>query len=188
MRFSSKLAIVFSAVFILNVYTTDSCAYNKQLFQQANQFWAEKSYQFAIQNYRNLLKDIDLPEERLREVNFKLADSLWRSGGDVQKREAENILKGLIKVRDDTDEDRWWAEANQSLAEMYLSKDRWSHQNEVQKQFEAARNYWVGATDLKLARKRFIEVSFLYGDHLSQNRGWYFSGYSCHLKVQVENR
>ncbi len=150
-----------------------SQAYDKSVKGQADQLWLEKSYQMAASQYQAVLKSGGVSEDLEREVHFKLADSLWRSGGGGQERQAEEILKKLAESKN---QDRWWAEASESLAELYLKKDRWSHAENIKQYLSAAREFWAGQTDIKLARPRFINISFTLGDFISQNWGWYYTG------------
>ena len=150
-----------------------SQAYEESTKQRADQYWKEKSYQMAIPQYQAALKSSDIPEKVQKEVQFKLADCLWRAGGDAPVKQAEKMLKELISSRD---QDRWWAEANESLAALYLQKDRWSHSEEIKQALVNAREFWAGETDTALARPRFIQASFTLGDFISQNWGWYYTG------------
>src|SRR5206468_147058 len=60
-----------------------------------------------------------------------------------------------------------------SLAEFYLDTDRYNHASDIKQYLESARDFWAGATDLKLARPRFVKVSFTLADFVTQNWGWY---------------
>ncbi|MCK5581591.1 MAG: hypothetical protein KAJ18_10015 [Candidatus Omnitrophica bacterium] len=150
-----------------------SFAFDKNVLVQADQLWQEKSYQMAIPGYRTLLKDKELSKARFAEFQFKLADCLWRAGGQKNQKEAEKILKELVAS---PDHKRNWAEANESLAEFYLKKDRRSRREEIINGLENARDYWAGATDINLARERFIKASFTLGDYLRDNWGWHYTG------------
>ncbi len=141
--------------------------------EMADSLRQEKSYQLAIPEYERLLRTPNLEPAQIRELKFKLSDCLWRSHHEDRLEEAKKNLKELIES---PDHDRWWAEANESLAQLYIEKDRWTFQNDIKQCFESARDYWVGSTDIALARQRFIEVSFAYGDYISQNWGWNYQG------------
>ncbi|MFA5261637.1 MAG: MG2 domain-containing protein, partial [Candidatus Omnitrophota bacterium] len=167
---------LFTAVIVavcLGYSLSSSQAYEESMKQQGDQHWMEKSYQMAIPQYQAALKSRDIPEKIEREIQFKLADCLWRAGGEAQTNQAEKRLKELISSRD---HDRWWAEANESLAGYYFQKDRWSHSEEIKEALVNAREFWAGETDIKLARPRFIQASFTLGDFVSQNWGWYYTG------------
>lgn len=157
----------------LNLKTSSGLTYDTSLLKLADQFRDEKSYQLAIEKYQLLLEDQSITSSIAREIKFKLADCLWRSQNESQIQKAEKILKEFLESKE---HDRWWAEANESLAEFYLQRDRWSHTNENKEYLENARDYWAASTEIELARQRFIKVSFTLGDHLSQNWGWHYTG------------
>jgi len=150
-----------------------SVAYEESGKQQADRHWLEKSYQMAVPLYEAALKSNDIPEKTAREIRFKLADCLWRAGGEARAKQSEKMLKEQVASEE---HDRWWAEANESLAGYYLQKDRWSHAEEIKEALVNAREFWAGETDMKLARPRFIQASFTLGDFISQHWGWYYTG------------
>ena len=150
-----------------------SQAYEESVKQGGDRYWLEKSYQMAIPQYKAALQSSDIPEKVQKEIEFKLADCLWRAGGDAQIKQAEKMLQELTASRE---HDRWWAEANESLADYYLQQDRWSHSEEIKEALVDAREFWAGETDINLARARFIQASFMLGDFVSQNWGWYYTG------------
>lgn len=168
------LRIFFAAILYLAAAKT-GLAYNAELLKAGDRFYQEKFYQMALDQYRALLQgSASLPPEVIRELNFKSADCLWR--GQTENTpidEAERILKDLQSSKD---HDRWWAEANESLADYYLKVNRWAHTEEIKQFLMLARDYWAGAGDVESARPRFIKASFTLGDYLSQNRGWYYTG------------
>lgn len=141
------------------------------LLQQADQYREEKSFHQAAQIYLEILKSPDLAPALKREVEFKSADSSWRTKDQLRYEDAVAKLKELSES---ADHDRWWAEASESLAEHYLEIDRWSHQNEIKPLLENAREFWAGSKDIELARPRFIKATFTLGDYISQNWGWYY--------------
>ena len=157
---------------IATYFNSVGYALDKDLLQHADQSWQEQSYQIAIGRYRRVLKEEDIKAKQLAEIQFKLADSLWRSGNRKFDEEAKKILIPLTELKG---HHRWSAEADESLAEFYLDRDRWSSQEKIKEGLSRAREYWAGETDIKLARPRFIKVSFTLADYLSQNWGWYYS-------------
>ena len=164
------LLILALALITLGAKPSSIKAAENPLLQEADQLWQEKSYTLAAAKYEEILKSPGLSEITTQEVKFKLADCQWRS-----KEEAlyPGATKALLELIESKDHNRWWAESNESLAECYLEKDRWSHTNEIKQYLESARDFWAGSSDVKTARKRYIKVSFTLGDFVSQNWGWY---------------
>ncbi len=133
----------------------------------------EKSYQLAIPEYEKVLANQDLAADLKKEAKVKLLDCVLKS--QIESR-VESAHKELTDIIAGKDHDRWWAEANESLAQYFILRDRWSHQTEIIQYYDNARDYWAGSSDMKLAKAQFVRVSFDYGDYLSQNMGWYYQG------------
>src|SRR3989338_3930024 len=134
----------------------------------ADRLYAEKSYAMAAVEYATLL-DSGLSAKELPEVRAKWADCVLKGKDPAQTEDAVKILKELI---DSEDHGRWWAEANESLALHYLETNRWSFPNEIKQDREAAGDYWGGSSEVELARRRFIDVSFTLGDFATSYWGW----------------
>jgi len=73
-----------------------SVAYEESGKQQADRHWLEKSYQMAVPLYEAALKSNDIPEKTAREIRFKLADCLWRAGGEARAKQSEKMLKEQV--------------------------------------------------------------------------------------------
>lgn len=141
--------------------------------QNADQLWQEKSYRLAAGQYQTLLGQGGLSPEELREMNYKFADASWRSQEPLRY---EAAVKALTEIITSDNHDRWWAEANESLAEHFLTVDQWQHTNEIRLYLENAREYWAGSKDINLARDRFIKTTFRLGEFITQNWGWGYQG------------
>ncbi len=164
-----KILLAGFSLVLAGNFITNSFAANVQMLNRANQLWQEKSYQMALNVYRKINQDETLSEKKQREVLFKLADSLWHIRGDKNRKEAERILKDFI---DGKEEDQWQAESYESLAGLYLKNNRWQKQQEIKEYLGKAKYYWAGASDIETARKRFIKISFILGEYITQTWGW----------------
>jgi uncharacterized protein YfaS (alpha-2-macroglobulin family)/tetratricopeptide (TPR) repeat protein len=143
------------------------------VWEEAQQLWEEHSYEMAIPKYNHLLREANLSPEKEVEVKFKLADCLWRSGRPERVEKAVDLFNEILKT---PNPNRWWAEALVSQAEMRLQQDRWTHAAAIQEHLMKAREYWAASTDTERAREKFIQVSFMLGDFLTQNYGWGYAG------------
>ncbi len=172
MKLGKNLA--FSVVLLLGAWATPvlSAPVDPATIKAADALREEKSYQLAIPQYEAILRSQEPDPGASREIKFKLADCLWRANDETRLEEAKKTLKEIIES---PDHDPWWAEANESLAQLYISQDRWTFQNDIKQAFENARDYWAGSTDLKRARKKFVQISFDYGDYITQNFGWSYN-------------
>ncbi|MEI8012233.1 MAG: alpha-2-macroglobulin family protein [Candidatus Omnitrophota bacterium] len=139
------------------------------VYQAAAGLYQEKSYQLALEKYKTLLLQSGLTPDQKREATFKVADCSWRIGNPQLYPEASLALKQMV-IADD--HDRWWAEANQSLAEFFTQHDRYSHQETIKKLLMSAREFWSGDADTVIARPRFIRATFDLANHITNNWGW----------------
>lgn len=100
---------------------------------EAERLYAEKSFAQAHATYEAM--DVSkLSAEERRWVEFRRADTLWRSveneadadEGKTALDEAEKVLRSMVESRDRADEqDRVWAEAEESLGQLLLhTRDR----------------------------------------------------------------
>ena len=101
---------------------------------------------------------------------------LIQPGEPRRHRRYEGAVKRLEELIESDKQDRWWAEANESLAEHLMMVNRWQHKEKVVKFLQSARGYWAGSKDIDLARPRFIRATFVLGDFVSQNWGWGYRG------------
>lgn len=166
------ITILLLGIFCVSLYAKDGVGNSSDLIKEADQLWEEKSYRLAAQKYQVILGEKGLSTELIREIRFKWADSAWRTREKTRFKASEKTLAELI---DSKEHDRWWAEANESLARLYLEKEIYSNNDKMKQYLENARDFWAGSTDLELARRRFIEISFTLGDVIVQNWGWYYT-------------
>ncbi len=133
--------------------------------QAADKYYNEKSYQLAEAEYAKSLGDA-------RDVTFKWSDSVLRGKDEANRDKAEKNLQALA---DGKDNDRWWAEACESLAAHYAETDAWGKANDIKKWYDNARDWWAGSDDIDLARAKFISLSFALADFDTTHWGWYVS-------------
>src|ERR1700682_5327157 len=94
------------------------------LKEQAETSYAEKSFRRAHDLYEETLKMPSMPADERRWVEFRLADTAWRSDAASPSTDptahdrARAALEELIR-QSGADHDRVWAEANESLGDLY---------------------------------------------------------------------
>ena len=129
----------------------------------AEKFYSEGSYAKAREVYSKI--DIStLPNEDTRWVQFRLADTQWRSAaatgmGDTSELdEARDSLQNQIRdlTREDQ-HDRIWAEVEESLADFYWRAQN-ADWNTAWPYYQAALDWWAGQSDLELARTRYLNI------------------------------
>lgn len=133
------------------------------MMKKADKLWTEKSFHAAVEAYDEILSTPGLPEAVAREAAFKRADSAWRETEGGSSYEAAEVLEKLAKS---TENDRWRAEALESLAEYHIQYDAWQYGIDILDLLAVARNYWGGHTDVKLSRGRFVAITFRMVDFM----------------------
>ncbi|TNE27751.1 MAG: hypothetical protein EP349_08720 [Alphaproteobacteria bacterium] len=164
----AAFAVVFTAVSLF--FAGAAFAYTSKDLKTGDRYYQEKSYRLSATAFERLLSEKTENKTLAREVLFKYSDSILRGKDEAKREQAEKNLKELAESKD---KDRWRAEAGGALAEHYFERDRWGHAQEIQTMLEDAREYWAGSDDVKLAREKFIALSFLLADHVTSWRGWY---------------
>ncbi|TAL27934.1 MAG: hypothetical protein EPN97_15825 [Alphaproteobacteria bacterium] len=162
---------VLCALILSLFFITPAHAFSASDLDAANKYYAEKSYQLAATEFAKYLSDTS-DAALSREVIFKWSDSVTRGKDEANREKAEKSLRDLIEGKD---HDRWWAEANVSLAAHFGEKDPWGKGAEIKKWLDDARDWWAGSDDVDLAREKFIAISFQLADFNTSHWGWYVS-------------
>ena len=136
-----------------------------QLREAAEKEYAQRSYSRAREIYERVDRS-KLNASELRWVEFRLADTSWRSETATQTAdttkidEARKQLKQLIEAAEkEVDRDLVWAEAQESLADSFWTRNQmvwttaWTH-------YERALDWWAGQRDLERARARYLTIVF----------------------------
>ncbi len=165
--FSNRL--ILAVLFCLLLPSARVNAYEASDLKTANDYYAQQSYQLALTEYARFLEEKST-EALSREVSFKWADCVIKAKDAARQEQAQKALQELV---DSKDHDRWWAEAGVTLASLYIERDPYGKHVEIKKMLDDARDYWAGSSDVELARKRFIAVSFMLADFVTSRWGWY---------------
>ncbi len=185
---TKKIAVVVmvlaGSVFVLTARPIFGQSAGLNSYQAAEQFFSEKSYQLALDRYKAFAAQPGLTAEQKREVSFKIADCSWRSGNSGFYEEASLALKHIVIA---PDHDRWWAEANQSLAEFFIQNDRYPHRETIKTLLMSAREFWSGYSDTGVARPRFIRATFELAEYVTSSWGWYFEAPNQNYQAQKED-
>ena len=97
-------------------------------FAEAERDYAEGSFARAYQLYRDL-DELDLPADQARWVDFRLADTLWRSQAatenadttllDQARQDLEALVRDISRVED---RDGVWVEVQESLGDFWWGR------------------------------------------------------------------
>ncbi len=156
--------IVVSLLATLPLQADEAPAEYAALKTQAEQFYAAKSYSLAHQFY--LKADAwDLPAEEARWVDFRVADTLWRSQAgtdtadstvyDTARQRLEALVRDIQRVED---RDRVWAEVQESLGDFWWARRDQRNWSQAWPHYQSALDWWAGTKDIELARTRYLAV------------------------------
>ncbi len=146
---------------------------------EAETYYAEGSYSRAYEIYSRI-HAMKLSSENLRWVNFRLADTLWRSHAASSTAEesdfnqAEKQLEALTENMEEKDQDQVWAEVQESLGDFYWIRPDHADQSTAWSYYSQALEWWAGAPDIELARQRYIAIVWKAATP-PQRQGTYYS-------------
>ncbi len=125
---------------------------------------SQKSYGEAYRIYSNAVSQLELKAADLRWAQFRMADSRWReqtaaAQSDPSKfneaREAlEKLVRDVVRVED---QDRVWAEVQESLGDAYWRRQD-NNWGQAWPYYERALEWWAGQSDLETARPRYLAI------------------------------
>jgi uncharacterized protein YfaS (alpha-2-macroglobulin family) len=162
-----------------------------QLKRDAEAQYAQGSYARANELYSRVDKTKLNPSEA-RWVEFRLADTAWRAQSATQTSDnthyekAQKQLEELIRVADkETDRDLVWAEAHESLADLF-----WTGRNNMNwggawPHYQQALDWWAGQRDINRARDRYLKIVFRAAHPPRANNDYYYTCYGYYIPLDV---
>ncbi|MFO1477207.1 MAG: alpha-2-macroglobulin family protein [Verrucomicrobiota bacterium] len=131
---------------------------------EAERAYAEKSFARANELYRTL--DVtNLPAADRRWVEFRLADTAWRSAAASDRSDttvldkARADLNAMVRDTDrEQDQDRVWAEVEESLGDYFWTRRESNDFNQALSHYQLALDWWAGAPDIEAARARYLAI------------------------------
>ncbi|HEX5832930.1 MAG TPA: hypothetical protein VFY34_03705, partial [Pyrinomonadaceae bacterium] len=128
--------------------------------------YAQRSYARANEIYARVDKS-KLSASDLRWVQFRLADTSWRSQAATQTADttvfeaAQKQLDELIRVIDKQENrDLVWAEAHESLADLFWTRRGQLDWDPAWPHYQQALDWWAGQRDVERARARYLKMVF----------------------------
>ncbi len=135
-----------------------------QLKAEGERFYAESSYARAYEIYLKA-KQQNLSPTELRWVNFRIADTLWRSQASTQTADSTKLdsarqqLDALVRdIQRIEDRDRVWAEVQESLGDFYWTRRNSQDWSQSWTHYQLALDWWAGASNLEMARERYLKM------------------------------
>ena len=157
----------------------------------AERLFSEGSYSLAHAAYGKLKID-DLPISERRWVEFRLADTQWRSQGATQtadttkfdeaKHQLEVLIRDISKVEE---QDRVWAEVHESLGDLAWTRRNQQNWGEAWPNYEKALDWWAGAADVELARQRYLKIVWRLARPPEAEPYYYYGYYGNYVPLQV---
>ena len=167
---STFLKSVFIALFLsvaglsdVPAATVNEGAYGL-LKKQGESYFQKESFAKAHEVYLKAQKlDLSPPDQRW--VDFRVADTQWRSYAGTNNpdrskiEQARNKLKKIIRDRVRTEEqDRIWVEIQESLADSWWFPGNVRNWSAAWAHYQKALDWWGGASDINLARTRYLNI------------------------------
>ncbi|HSE16620.1 MAG TPA: alpha-2-macroglobulin family protein [Pyrinomonadaceae bacterium] len=162
-----------------------------QLKNDAEAQYAQGSYARANELYSRVDKTKLSPSEA-RWVEFRLADTAWRAQSATQTSDntpydrAQKQLEELIRVVDkETDRDLVWAEAHESLADLFWTGRSNMNWGGAWPHYQQALDWWAGQRDINRARDRYLKIVFRAAHPPRVNDGYFYTYYGNYIPLDV---
>ena len=162
-----------------------------QLRSEAEAQYAQGSYARAHELYAKLDKTKLNPAES-RWVEFRLADTSWRAQAATQTsdttpfEQAQKQLEELIRVVDkDTDRDLVWAEAHESLGDLFWTRRGQMNWSYAWPHYQQALDWWAGQRELQRARDRYLKIVFRAAQPPRADEYYFYTSYGNYIPVDV---
>ncbi len=131
---------------------------------EAEKFFAEKSFLKANEIYR-AVNVTNLPPAEQRWVQFRRADTLWRSEASTQRadntkfNQARQELNVLVRdVQREEEKDRGWVEAQESLGDSHWTPRNQRNWGGAWQHYSQALDWWAGQRAGDESRDRYLGI------------------------------
>lgn len=155
----------------------------EQTKAEAEKQYADGSYALAHETYAKV-PVADLSPSDKRWVEFRLADTQWRSQGATQtsdttkfdeaRRRLEALIRDITRVED---HDRVWAEVHESLGDYFWTRRNNNNYGEAWPHYQQALDWWAGAADIDLARQRYLKMVWTMARPPGVERYYYYGSW-----------
>ena len=158
---------------------------------EAERLYAEASYSQARELYLKA-RAIKLQPEEARWVEFRLADTLWRAQAATQTADttkyetAQRQLESLIRERRRAeDHDRVWAEAQESLGDLWWARRGVKDWGQAWPHYQQALDWWAGTKDLDLGRARYLKIVWTIAQPPQAEPYYYYGYYGNNAPLEI---
>jgi alpha-2-macroglobulin len=158
---------------------------------EAERLYAEASYSQARELYLKA-RAVKLQPEESRWVEFRLADTLWRAQAATQTADttkyetAQRQLESLIRERRRSeDHDRVWAEAQESLGDLWWTRRDARNWAQAWPYYQQALDWWAGTKDLDLGRARYLKIVWTMTQPPEAEQYYYYGYYGNYAPLEI---
>src|SRR5204862_2649352 len=177
-------------LYFLPTTTAQQADYAK-LKADAEQFYAAGSYARANETYSRVDKTKLAPAE-VRWVDFRLAETLWRSQAGTQTsdttkfEQAQKQLEELIRTNEkDDDRDLVWAEAHESLGDFFWTRKDQMNWGGAWPHYQLALDWWAGQREIDQARGRYLKIVFKAAEPPRPNDYYFYTYYGNYIPLDI---
>jgi uncharacterized protein YfaS (alpha-2-macroglobulin family) len=162
----------------------------ESLKTDAERLYAEASYSQAREVYLKA-RAIKLPPGETRWVEFRLADTLWRAQAATQTADntkyetAQKQLDALARERRPEDRDRVWAEAQESLGDLFWSRRDARNWSQAWPHYQQALDWWAGTKDIDVGRIRYLKIVWAMTQPREAEPYYYYGYYGAVVPIEI---
>jgi uncharacterized protein YfaS (alpha-2-macroglobulin family) len=158
------ISVTTTCLLFFTIHSSAASPDFEALKADAEKQYADGSYALAHETYTKA-QLADLAPTDKRWVEFRLADSQWRSQAATQSADTTKLDEARhqleVLIRDITrveDHDRVWAEVHESLGDYFWTRRNSNNYGEAWPHYQQALDWWSGAADVELARRRYLKM------------------------------
>ena len=161
-----------------------------KLKAEAEKLYTEGSYARARELYLKA-DGLSLPAAEARWVDFRLADTLWRSQAGTRTADpsayekAQADLDVLIRDVKAADRDRLWAEVEESLGDFHWARPDSRNWGAAWEHYRQALDWWAGSRDIEEARERYLKIVWTASSPPWRERHYYYGYHGNMLPLDV---
>lgn len=152
------------------------------LKNQAEKLYSEGSYSLSNELYLKAESTkvyMELPSIEKRWVDFRIADTLWRSESATKTHDSTKYdiaykkLEGLVRdIQKDEEKDIVFTEVHESLGDFFWLRKDTRNWNEAWKHYNIVLDWLAGSSDLELASERYIKIVWEITEY-NMHEGYY---------------
>ncbi len=158
---------------------------------EAEKFFSDGSYAKAHEIYKKAAA-LELSKDDKRWVDFRLADTLWRSQAGTQTADstkfdqAQHQLEVLVRdVQRVEDHDRIWVEVQESLGDFWWTRNNSRNWGQAWPFYQQALDWWAGQRVSDLARDRYLHLVWTVARPPGVETYYYYGYYGNTLPPDV---